>query len=138
MTKRMPAWATFALITFLAACGRPPLSVSQEGQSIIIDMQSLGEYPSDVARLRIIDASQNQVVWDVRGRDGPQLGRVLLKVGENSVQPTGVRHGAYEVVAPAGKSTFTLTPGARYAVEAWGTDANPRTKRVAEFVTPRA
>jgi hypothetical protein len=123
---------------FLVAWGRPPLSVSQQGQSIVIDMQSLGEYPSDVALLRIIDASQNQVVWEVKGRDEPQVGRVVLKVGENSVQVTDVRHGAYEAIAPVGKSTFTLVPGARYLVEAWGSDANPRTKRVAQFVTPRS
>ena len=123
-------------MTSLVACGRPPLSVSQQGQSITLDMQSLGEYPSDVVLLRIIDASQNRVVWEVKGRDKPQVGRVLLKVGENSVQLTDVRHGAYEVIVPAGKSTFTLASGRRYVVEAWGSDSNPRTKRVAEFVTP--
>lgn len=125
-------------MTALVACGRPPLRVSQQGQSIVIDMQSLGEYPSDVARVRVIDASRNQVVWEVKGRDEPQVGRVQLKVGENPVRIGDVRHGTYEVITPAGKSTFTLAPGARYVVEVWGSDSNPRTKRAAEFVTPQS
>jgi hypothetical protein len=139
LIKRTQALAlAVAVMTCLVACGRPPLSVSQQGQSIRLDMQSLGEYPSHVALLRIIDATQNEVVWEVKGRDEPQLGRVLLTVGENSVRVTDVRHGAYEVIAPAGKSTFTLAPGTRYVVEAWGSDSNPRTKRVAEFTTPES
>jgi hypothetical protein len=136
--RALPVVIACAVMTALVACGRPPLRVSQQGQSIVIDMQSLGEYPSDVARVRVIDASRNEIVWEVKGRDDAQVGRVQLKVGENPVQISDVRHGAYEVIAPAGKSTFTLAPGARYVVEAWGTDSKPRTKRVAEFVTPQS
>jgi len=40
----------------------------------------------------VIDAARDEVVWEVKGRDEPQLGRVQLIVGENPVQITGVRH----------------------------------------------
>jgi hypothetical protein len=117
----------------IISCGRPPLRVTQQQRAVIIDMQSLGEYPSDVARLRVIDAARDEVVWEVKGRDEPQLGRVQLIVGENPAQITDVRHGKYEVVTPAGKSTFTLAPGVRYVVEAWVSESRSGSKRTAEF-----
>jgi hypothetical protein len=45
-----------SLIVF--ACGRSPLRVKQHERSIVLDMQSFGEYASDVARLQVIDASR--------------------------------------------------------------------------------
>lgn len=122
----------------LIGCGRPPLRVSEQGQTVIIDMQSLGEYPSNVARLRLVEAKRNRVVWEIKGRGEPQLGRLRVNAGPNPVQANDVRHGIYDVVVPSGSETFTLQPGERYVVEVWGNDAKPRTKRQAEFIVPRA
>ena len=128
--------ATACVAVFVAACGRPPLSVSQKGQTVVIDMQSLGEYPSDLESLRLTDA-HNRVVWEIKGRNGPQIGAVALKVGENPVQVDDVRHGVYDVIVPRGQSTFTIEPGARYVVELWGRKGKRWTKRKAEFTAPR-
>lgn len=133
---RVVPLALAAILAF-TACGRPPLRVSQDGQAIVIDLQSLGEYPADVARLRLIDASRNEVVWELKGRDGPQLGRFKLRIGENPVQVPDVRHGTYDVVTPVGRSTFALAPATRYVVEAWGSDSGLSAKRTAEFVTSK-
>jgi hypothetical protein len=88
------------------ACSRPPLHVLQDGPLVIIDMQSLGEYPSDVAGIHLMDASRRDVVWELRGRGGAQLGRVSLTIGENPVLPADIRHGTYEVPTPAGRQTL--------------------------------
>jgi hypothetical protein len=125
-----------AIAISLFACSRPPLQVRQEGPSVVIDLQSLGEYPSDVAGVRLIETSRKEVIWEVRGRDRAQVGRIRLTVGENPTLPVDVRHGTYEVIAPAGKQTFTLAPGTRYLVEVWASETKPEAKRTAEFATP--
>lgn len=118
------------------ACTGPPLRVSVNDGSIVLDMQKLGEYSSNVSRLRLTDVSKNHVVWEVLGRDESHVGRVELYVGPNRAQITDVRHGAYEVVVPSRGTTFTLDPNTRYVVEAWGKDPNARRRRRIEFVTP--
>ena len=119
-------------------CNRPPLRVVQEGVFTIIDMQTLGEYPSDVIGMRIIDVSRSAVVWEVRGRDVPQIGLVKLTVGENPTVPADVRHGTYEVVTPAGKETFTIAPGTHYVVEVWSSETALGAKQTAQFSTSAA
>jgi len=99
-------------------------------------MQTLGEYPSDVARLRLTDTASKHVVWEVKGRGEPQLGRVHLNVGDNAAAIADVRHGSYDVLAPAGAGTFKLEAGKRYVIEVWGKENAPRTKRQAEFIAP--
>lgn len=132
----MRGLALLAATVFIVAC-RPPLRVTQHGSSITVDAQTLGEYPSDVARLRVTDASTHRVIWEVKGHGDPQLGKFALNVGENPVVVDDTRHGAYDVVTPIGQQTFTLLGGGRYIIEAWGQDGNPLTKREAEFTTPR-
>jgi hypothetical protein len=119
----------------MVACSRPPLHVRQDGPTVIIDMQSLGEYPSDVAGIRLVDAVSKEVVWELKGRDGPQLGRVNLTIGENPTLPADIRHGTYEVLKPAGKQTFTLAAKSAYIVEVWANADRPDSKRTAQFVT---
>ena len=134
---RRTAVALMVVMAFaLLRCGRPPLRVTMRPGAVVIDMQTLGEYPSDVARVRLTDVASNRVVWEVKGRDEPQLGRVQLSVGENVAAISDVRHGSYDVLAPAGSGTFKLEAGKRYVVEVWGTDDATRAKRHAEFVAP--
>ena len=125
------------MLMFTLACARrPTLVVSTQARSVVIDMQSLGEYPTDVCRMRLTDASSQRVVWEVKGRNGPQIGRVEWNVGENPVAVYDTRHGDYDVVVPAGADRFTLEAGRRYVIEIWGREEVPRMKRRAEFVTP--
>src|SRR5215212_9411483 len=101
--KRRAASALMVVMAIaLLRCGRPPLRVTTESRSVVIDMQTLGEYPSDVTRVRLTDAASKRVVWEVKGRGESQLGRVQLSVGENAAVIADVRHGSYDVLAPAG------------------------------------
>jgi hypothetical protein len=129
---------TCAVAALALGCGRPPLNVSTSARAVVIDMQTLGEYPTDVDRLRLTDATDKRVVWEVKGRDEPQLGRVTLSIGENGVAVADVRHGAYDVLAPAAANTFKIEARKRYIVEVWGKDDVSRTKRQVEFTVPGA
>jgi hypothetical protein len=111
---------------FLVGCGRPPLVVRQESGSVIVDLATLGEYPTTVKRLRISNPSTNAVVWEISVSTGtPQLWKLELSLGSNSKQPPKAAHGSYTVVFPSDTEEFTLEPGVAYAVEAWGEGARP-------------
>lgn len=107
------------MVLFLSGCGRPPLRISQQRDVIVLDMQSLGEYPTDVTRVRLTDAATQRVVWEVVGSNDPQLGRIELRAGANPVTIEDVRHGTYRATVPAGP-VFTLARGRSYVVEVWG------------------
>jgi len=115
-------------VVALAGC-RPPLRVSYGNGTVILDMQSLGEYPSDVERIRVTDLRSGDVVWDLEGRNDPQIGLVTLFDGDNSVHPRDIRHGSYEVTVPANTSTFRLESGVKYSVEIWRHAGSNRSRR---------
>jgi hypothetical protein len=132
----MPRTLVLIACVVLVGCGRPALVISHNRDRIVVDMQSLGEYPSDVARLRLHHARKG-VVWDLRGHDFPQAGRVELVVGANPVQMRDVRHGRYDVLVPRGSQTFTIEAGERYVIEIWGDESKPWTRNTDEFVAPK-
>jgi hypothetical protein len=133
----MRRFVLIAAAAFLVACHRPPILVTQHGSLITVDVQTLGEYPSDVARLRLIDASSRHVVWELKGHGDPQLGKFVLNAGNNPVTVGDIRHGTYVVVTPVSSQAFKLAGGGTYILEAWGRDDDPTTKRQAEFTVPR-
>jgi hypothetical protein len=126
-----------AAALLIIGCHRPPLRITTHGASVTVDAQTFGEYPSDVERLRLTDASTHRVVWEVKGHGAPQIGKFVLNAGENVATISDVRHGAFDVIMPVGKQTFTLASGGTYVIEAWGRDGDARTKREAEFTLPR-
>ena len=128
--------ASLLVCVCLAACGRPPLRVAQSGSTVVIDAQTAGEYPSDIARLRLTDAATHRVLWDVRGRNDAQIGKIVLRAGDNPAAIADVRHGEYQVDVPAGARTFALTAGKTYAIELWGRDASAWSRREADFTLP--
>lgn len=132
--KMLVAVGLFLLST--SGCSRPPMRIVVEEQVITIDLQAFGEYPSDVAGLRVLDTRKNEVVWELKGRDDPQLGRIKLQIGDNPALPTDIRHGTYQVIVPGNEQTFALAPRTKYVVEVWKSDASPSSTRIAEFVTP--
>lgn len=127
-----------AAVAVIVGCSRPPLHVTEEHHSINVDTEILGEYPSRVERLRLTDASTHRVIWEVRGRDAPQLGKFVLNVGENPAMVAGVRHGTFDVLIPERQEPFTLASGATYVIEAWGHDGDATTKRDVTFTLHRS
>jgi hypothetical protein len=127
----------FALAAvIIASCSRPPLMISRNEKSIVIDMQTLGEYPSNVKRIRLTDMGKNEVVWEINGRDDLQIGKIALLRGENSIHVKDVSHGTYDVIAPVEHDTFQLLSGMRYRIEVWGNNLSQNAGRVLEFTGP--
>jgi hypothetical protein len=97
----------------------PPLRLVRAANEITVDVQTLGEYPTTVNRIRLLDANRS-VVWEVvaRSREA-QLTLLVLRSGKNQAM-VEADHGAYRVVAPIGIDSFNLSPGTKYRLELWG------------------
>ena len=104
-----------------ACTGAPPLRVTHGKSTVVIDVRTLGEYQSTVARLRLTDAGNNAVVWELSVKSGePQIDEIVLTPGANGSMLRGVRAGTYEVIVPRGFDTFVLERSRTYRLEVWG------------------
>jgi len=117
---------TLLLMLLLVNCGRPPLRVRQLGDSVTIDVATLGEYPTQIRRLRILNQSSNAVVWEVGVSNGtPETWSIELSLGPNANQPPDAIHGEFYVIYPLDADVFILEPETTYEIEAWGTGSWP-------------
>lgn len=115
-----------AALVLVPACGSPPLRVTRSSSGITIDVQTLGEYQTTISRIRLTDSERQAIVWEVAANGGtPQLHTIPLIDGVNAVLPFNAHAGAYKVVAPRGRPTFTLERGRTYKIEVWGERGRP-------------
>jgi hypothetical protein len=92
-----------------------------EGSEIVVDVQFLGEYPSPVSRIRLMEVSTGSTVWEVIqvDEDVPEMRKVSLSVGANPALPETVESLGFRVVHPQSES-FQLEAGRRYKITFWG------------------
>jgi hypothetical protein len=107
-------------------CGdKPPLRLKQADGKVYIDVQTLGEYQTTVARIRLTDGATDNVLWELQAAGGiPQIHGFALAGGRNSVVLRDVASGTYEVVVPIGRDFFELTTERKYRLQIWGSDLN--------------
>jgi hypothetical protein len=140
------ALASLAVVAcHLPALDRPPLAVRHVGDLFVIDVQTLGEYQTSVARIRL--SHGNEVLWEVefRGRSpGRQIHTFPVRVGVNpgSLQECGGGPVAScdrpqvddQFAVLVGAQSFVVERGTTYLLEIWG--SNSRWSRVsANLVT---
>ncbi len=114
----------FSLSVSSIGCFRePPLRVTELGDRVVVDMQTLGEYQTTIKRIRVVDNASNQTIWELRASSGePQVNRIELSVGVNPALPPGVVAGSYAVTSPSNASSFLMTAGRQYKITVWGSD----------------
>ena len=103
-------------VLLLAGCG-PPLHVTSNGDVATIDVQSLGEYPSDVSSVMVTNEQSGTLLWHLVSdrTDRFQIDTLTLRVGANSSRPS-VSWGNVRSQVPAGQDFFVIDPGVRYRV----------------------
>jgi hypothetical protein len=84
-----------------------------------IDVRNLGEYGTEVSRIRIRNQETKEVAWEVVHKDAPQIPGFWMKVGDNPVLPENLEDFGYDVVVPVSKQNIKLAPGIIYEVEVW-------------------
>lgn len=102
----------------LLACSRPYLSVEHRDGNIILDFQTLGEYPSSVRFLQIEKVDEKRIIWEVQAEEGnPQLWTVELRPGSNNANLNSqLFTGRLKITHPQGRSEFFLETGVKYRV----------------------
>jgi hypothetical protein len=104
-------------LSLSVACLAPPLQVETSSREAILDVRSMGEYPSSVRRIQLEVGATGEVVWAVESLERPRdLWKVSLTLGTNPVMPTGMPKGAFRVLVPRDGDTFTLLPNSQYRV----------------------
>jgi hypothetical protein len=115
-------------VTAYVRLDRPNIKVRQENAALMIDVQTLGEYPTTVSHIRLAERSSGNVVFELMP-DGkvPQIRGFNLGLGDNPVDLVNADYGAYRVVTPRIGKTFVLMPGHEYELTIWGTGLLPST-----------
>ena len=123
MRRSLWAW-TLTVAVVLACSRRPAIEMREEAGGVVVDVQSLGEYPTTVKKVRLSNVSTREVVWELNGVSkqpgGPQIAEFRLNAGENPARIEHVLYGSYQVAVPRNGSAFTLQRGVAYELTLWG------------------
>ena len=108
----------------LVSCSKkPPLVLTQKGGGLEVSVATLGEYPTSICRIDLLNRETGESVWELRAKGKvPQLWGFHLKPGLNPTEPEGILGGQYDVVVPARKEKFLLQKGSRYEISVWNKD----------------
>ncbi len=96
---------------------RPAVSIEHEGTRVVVHTELLGEYPSEVARVEVIDANSARTLWTgLPEGDEVQIHSLTLRAGMNDSRPD-VFWGRFRAPAAGETPTFRLEPSTAYIVK---------------------
>lgn len=102
---------------FALRCGftHPPVHVEHSALGVTIHCESLGEYPSDIGRILVVESESGRIVWRVEPIGGSfQLHNFALVAGANS-RDLLLSWGHAETIVPQ-RGPFVLNRGTKYRV----------------------
>jgi hypothetical protein len=121
------------VLCIVDACTKPPTRLQywgDRGDKVIIDVATLGEYPTTIVHARLTNRQTHAIIWEIKTNSGtPQIHAMALREGENSVSLVEPDSGTYAVVSPPNLKIFRLEHGVEYELELWG-GANSSPARV--------
>ena len=101
----------------------PPLRVTSGDTDVVIGVETLGEYPTTISRIRISEKKSGMAILELHAEGGrlPQIWNITLKQGGNTTDSIGLPEvELYRIVTPAGGQGFTIEKETTYLVEVWG------------------
>lgn len=113
------------LACFLIGCERfNQVELECRDREVMIHLETLGEYPTQIHRLRLSRTGEEDPIWEVVREEGnPHLWNVVLQVGSNPAQLEGVASGgSYRVIAPLTEPSFELEGGVPHELVVWSTE----------------
>ena len=111
------------LALFTGCAAPPPLRITHlDDGSVAISVETLGEYPTTISRIRISIPAEDIVVLDLDASSSPpQIWRSSLREGKNPTNLEGLPERAhYQLLVPEGACEFELVAGIEYIIEVWG------------------
>jgi hypothetical protein len=120
-STRGAIWVGFLAVVIGSSCFKPPLDVYGKAGELVIDVRTLGEYPTSLGRLRLSEEVSKKTVWDFMAtRDVFEIWEVRLRVGKNSTAVPESINGTTQLLVPLNEVSFTLEAEKEYRVEVWG------------------
>jgi hypothetical protein len=114
---------TLSCVGLFSSCGLP-LKVRATHDKVIVDVQTLGEYPTTVNRIRLTGPGA-EPIWEIRSKSGlTQIWTLTFLPGPNSVDMAETSHGEYIVLIPQPSKTFELKRKTEYVIEMWDENAD--------------
>lgn len=117
----------FLLLSVLctAGCGEwPPLTIRVDGDDAQVDVRNLGEYGTQVSRIRLRRHGSSEVIWEAISANSPQIPGFSLTVGGNPPLPKHLEDFGFQAVTPTGAGGFQLARGTVYTLEVWSGSQN--------------
>jgi hypothetical protein len=109
------------LIAAMVCLRRPNLRLEGSEHSVLVHVETLGEYPTTIRRIQLQSVASGDVVFEVvSGTGTPQIQNFRLLAGANPVNVVDPQYGAYRVVRPTGANSFILRQGEEYRLTIWG------------------
>lgn len=128
--KKRQARIILALLAtaWISSCSQPPLRLEKAGDTLHVRLETLGEYPTTILRMRLLDRDADQAIWETAAKQGgAQLWRFDLKLGINSANLNSqIISESFNVVIPTNASTFEIFATRNYTLTVWGTSSRPR------------
>jgi hypothetical protein len=107
-------------ISLFCGCTKPPLTTKTDKGIVQVSVMTLGEYPTSISRLQLVEKSSNTTVWEVRAQGSvPQIWGFDLREGHNPRLPDRLEAGRYRVLVPSDNSAVVLRRGTPYTLKAW-------------------
>jgi hypothetical protein len=131
-TSRAHRQRTSAALALIAAttlsCAVPQPSISCNGPNeLVVHIETLGEYQTDVSWAELIDFHSAVTVWQIEARNGLQIDNFRFSPEQEVSSPPSVAHGDVDVVTPM-SSDLRLSPDEDYELLVKGTWWQPARK----------
>jgi len=124
------------LVLFAAILGArrvwlaPGVTLSTQGDHVIVSNMALGEYYLGFNEVMIQDGKSGQTIWHARQGTGEDIDSLSFRAGINVTPPRWV------VINPKNSDTFVLSPGIEYGLMVWGNNGLSVTKWSGSLVVP--
>jgi hypothetical protein len=130
--KPLAGGATSCLLVllecFLLGCTpRPNLRLARSGDKIVVHVETLGEYPTFVKRIRLSDEDIGSTIFEALGTEkNSELYNITFSAGDNSIDLSVLGFDSYyRVLTPTAGKTFRVQPGKKYRLQMWGQSPHP-------------
>ena len=108
-------------LALLTASYAPTARLEHRRDAVTVHVEFLGEYPTTVRRIRLMNATTRETLFEIAAAKGsPQIHSFPLVAGENRVDVLEPYSGTYAILTPQGKNTFDLERKTPYLLSVWG------------------
>lgn len=108
-------------LIFSIGCSGPSMKISLHGDNAVIDVQTLGEYPTTVSKAKLSNKTTRQTIWEIETDSAtPQIHQIVFRLGANPARMVYPTAGSYRVVIPASQASFRIEPNTEYIIQIWG------------------